>query len=521
MSYCQMMFMSLSESYVALLQKLPGIAGPIKRLTFRDKLMWTGIVLILYFVMAQVMVYGINPDNVARLSFLEILLGSSFGSIMTLSIGPIVTASIVLQLMVGSKLIPWDLGTDMGRTMFQGTQKLAAIGLSFVEAFVYVAFGAVPAASPALFPIVVLQLALGGVLVIFMDELISKWGFGSGVGLFIVAGVSKTIVVRMFNPLTESGLLPNIPATMPAGAIPSAIISLMGGQLVNVVITILPVIATVIVFLLVIYANGIKVEIPLAFGSVRGFGRRWPLRFFYTSNIPVILVAALLANIQLMGRIASQNPGLSWLGTFDSSGNVSGGLLLFMSPPTSSATAGMMVFIGLFAIIGVVAAYLTKKDAIKFTAGFAVLGGISWFGMLAGLGLTGLLAIPPIDIIRMLTYAGFMIGGSMIFSYFWMNTAGMDPANVAKQIQDTGMQIPGYRRDIRIIERVLGRYIPALTIMGGAAIGALAAYADFTLALGTGTGILLATMIVFQMYEQIAQQHMEDMHPAFRRLIGK
>ena len=92
---------------------------------------------------------------------------------------------------------------------------------------------------------------------------------------------------------------------------------------------------------------------------------------------------------------------------------------------------------------------------------------------------------------------------------------------VANQIHSTGMQIPGYRRDIRIIEKVLSRYIPPLAVLGGAAVGFLAAFADFTNALGTGTGLLLATMIVFSLYEELATQHMEDMHPALRKLMGQ
>jgi preprotein translocase subunit SecY len=97
----------------------------------------------------------------------------------------------------------------------------------------------------------------------------------------------------------------------------------------------------------------------------------------------------------------------------------------------------------------------------------------------------------------------------------------MDAKSVAEQISSIGMQIPGYRSDIRIIESVLQRYIPALTILGGMSVGFLAAFADFTNALGTGTGLLLSTMIVQQLYEDIAVHHMEDMHPAFRKFMGK
>ena len=166
-------------------------------------------------------------------------------------------------------------------------------------------------------------------------------------------------------------------------------------------------------------------------------------------------------------------------------------------------------------------AYFTKKRVWKIGLVFALLGGIAWYALVSSLGMTALLIINSGDLARMLTYSLFMIGGSVIFSVFWVATAGMDSRSVAEQIQSTGMQIPGYRRDIRVIERVLNRYIPGLAVLGGAAVGFLAAFADFTGALGTGTGILLATMIIYNLYEELAMQHMEDMHPAVRRLLGK
>jgi len=513
--------MGLEDSYIGLLKRLPGITEPIKRMTFRDKLKWTGIILFIYFVMSQVTIYGIAPSGYEYLEYLQILLGSTFGSLITLGIGPIVTASIILQLMVGSKIIPWDLTSDKGRTLFQGTQKLLAIILCVVEGWAYVVFGAIPALGPGFIPIVVLQLALGGWLIIFMDELISKWGFGSGVGLFIVAGVAKTIVIGAFNPLTQEGTLPST-GNYPGGMIPIAVMSLMERLPFQAFMAFLPILATVIVFFLVVYAQAIRVEIPLAFSSVRGFGRRWPLKFLYTSNIPVILIAALLANIQVFARILSQQGGNAWLGMFDSSGNPTGGLIYFLMVPRSDAIAGMMTSIGLFALLGALLVYFTRKSGgLKIVLGFGVIGGIAWFVGVSALGFTGLAAISVIDIVRIITYCMFLIGGSIVFSIFWVSTAGMDAKSVAGQIESTGMQIPGYRRDIRIIERVLNRYIPVLAVIGGAAVGFLAAFADFTNALGTGTGILLAVMIVYQLYEEIAMQHMEDMHPAVRRFFSK
>ncbi len=511
--------MGLQATYIGFLQRIPGITEPLERMSFKSKLKWTGIILLLFFMMGQITVYGVAPASFEQFKFLEIILGSSFGSLMSLGIGPIVTASIILQLLVGSKIIPWNLGTEEGKSMFQGTQKLLAIMFAFGEAVIYVVMGAVPAAAPSLIWIVILQLAFGGIIVIFMDEVISKWGFGSGISLFIVAGVSKTMIVRIFNPLTQAGGLPTA-GNPSAGIIPFMVTSIGSGELVSAMFAMLPIVATIIVFMLVVYANAIKVEIPLAFGSVRGFGRRWPLKYFYTSNIPVILIAALLANIQLFGRMMS-NQGLTWIAEFDSSNNIIGGLMLFLIPPRTQAITIVCIAIGLFALIGAIVAYITKKDAKKLVAGFSVAGILVWFLALSSMGLTSLLAISALDITRMLVYLLIMMGGAVLFSVFWVSTAGMDAKAVAGQIQSTGMQIPGYRRDPRIMERVLNRYIPVLAVIGGASVGFLAAFADFTNAIGTGTGILLATMIIYNLYEELATRHLEDMHPALRKLMAK
>jgi len=48
--------------------------------------------------------------------------------------------------------------------------------------------------------------------------------------------------------------------------------------------------------------------------------------------------------------------------------------------------------------------------------------------------------------------------------------------------------------------------------MGGAAIGLLAASTDLLGALVSGTAILLVIMIMFQFYQNIAQQHSVDMN---------
>ena len=109
---------------------------------------------------------------------------------------------------------------------------------------------------------------------------------------------------------------------------------------------------------------------------------------------------------------------------------------------------------------------------------------------------------------------------SVIFALFWVNTSGMDAGSQARNIMSSGLQIPGFRRDERVLEAVLKRYVTPLTVMGGAAIGILASVADLFGALVGGTAILLAIMIFYQLYQNIAQQHAVDMHPALKGMFG-
>jgi len=507
--------MSLSDIAAGVASKLPSVNKPVQRLNFKDKLKWTGLILVLFFLLGAIPIWGVDSSAIAHFEFLEIVFGSSFGSLLTLGIGPIVTASIILQLMVGSKIINWNLQSKEGKAKFMGTQKILAILFCIFEAIAYVVAGAIPPAAPGLsiMSIVILQLALGGFLVMFMDEVVTKWGFGSGISLFIAGGVSKTMFIRLLAPpvagLTEGGL------------IASFLSSLGLGQPLGAAIVMLPVISTLVVFTIVVFAQSMRIEIPVAFSLPFGkfASRRWPLKFIYTSNIPVILTAAVLANIQIVGRLL-HGRGITFLGEFDAStGQAISGFMYYITPHSSMSMLVITVLGGVLALVSALAASsILKKWVFRITTLGAVVGmSIGYFLVSSS---TTLPQITGIDIFSSIIYLLVMVIGSMIFSIFWVSTSGMDASSVAEQFRSSSIAIPGFRQDPRIVERVLQRYIPALSVMGGAFVGLLAGFADLTNALGTGTGILLTVMIVYQLYEQIAQQHMEDMHPALRKFMG-
>jgi len=160
---------------------LPEVKTPEEKQTLKKRLMWTGIVLLLFFLMGNIRLIGISGESLGgQLEAAQIILALKIGTLISAGIGPIVLSSIILQLLVGGGLIKLDLSNPAEKAQFAGTQKLLAIILSFVEGFFYLAGGYL-VANPGMFWIVLLQMALGSILLLYMDEVVSKYGIGSGI----------------------------------------------------------------------------------------------------------------------------------------------------------------------------------------------------------------------------------------------------------------------------------------------------------------------------------------------------
>ncbi len=506
--------------------RLPSVAKPGFALNFNTKSKWTVLILVLYFILGSITVFGVNPQAVAQFEFLEIVFGSKMGSLITVGIGPIVTASIILQLLVGSKVINWNTQTKEGKAKFSGAQKILAILFCFFEAGAFVLAGAVPAAQPFFTIFIILQLAAGGILIMFMDEVCSKWGFGSGVSLFIAAGVAKTILVRLFSPIDNFGNLFFVPGGDPTtvtGIIWKFIVSLSLGDPAAAFTSLLPFFALVLVFVIVVFAQSMKIQIPMAFTLPFGkfAARRWPLKFIYTSNIPVILTSAVIANIEVLGNILYQR-GLPLFGEFSNNQAVKGLSISYLLSSSQPPSLGLVAIVaGIFALLfAFFAMRILKKYVLRLSLAGGVIGAVLGYALLVALELPNLPLFDTLDIFHSFVYMIVTIIGAVIFSMFWVNTAGMDAHTVSEQFKSANIMIPGFRRDPRIIERVLERYIPALAVLGGAFVGFLAGYANMMNAIGTGTGILLTVMIIYQFYEQISAQHAEDMPPVVKKILG-
>jgi len=473
--------MKLGEIAERIAKYIPSITPPLYRLSFKEKLKWTSIVLILYIFLSYVPIVGLKLTPQAQY-FLTIqhLLGARFGSLLTLGIGPIVTAGIILQLLVGSKIINLDTTKPEGRKKFQTWEKVLAVFFCIIEAIAYVMFGPLTTTT-FLLPFVIFQIALGGFLVILMDDVIGKWGLGSGISLFIVTGISTQIFVRIFSPFPPSCSISNlalcIPSStnLPAGLFWQMLINFYSNNPTNAILALIPIVSTAIVFFIVIFVQGISVDIPLAFSAFRGFGRSWSLKLLYTSNIPVIFAWAFLANLQLLSHIGLtpvDGKMCGPLGCFDSNGNAVSGFAYYIYSPKNVASL--------------------------------VVEGIS-----------------TREILKILVYSLLMISLATIFSVIWVETSGMDAKSLSEQLSIIGMQIPGYRRDPRVIESVLNKYIPPLSVLGGLIVGVLAVIGDLLGAIGSGTGLLLSVMIIYNYYELIKNEDLEGAPEFVKKLMGE
>ncbi|MEK6878738.1 MAG: preprotein translocase subunit SecY, partial [Nanoarchaeota archaeon] len=148
---------------------LPEVSSPEeKKLGFNLKLKWTLIILAAFFILANIPLYGLSNNALERFKFLAIVLGTDFGSIISLGVGPIVMASIILQLLVGSKILNIDTSNPEGRKFFQGLQKLLVLAFVVFEALVYVLMKGLEAV-PGMSGILILQLIIAVSIALFVN----------------------------------------------------------------------------------------------------------------------------------------------------------------------------------------------------------------------------------------------------------------------------------------------------------------------------------------------------------------
>jgi len=312
------------------------------------------------------------------------------------------------------------------------------------------------------------QLFVAGIIVTLVDEVMSKgYGLGSGISLFIATNICETIVWKAFSPTTiNSGR-----GTEFEGAV-IALFYLLATRSDKVralreafyresLPNITNLLATIIIFGVVIYFQGFRVDIPVKSKSNRGVQGSYPIKLFYTSNMPIILQSALTTNVFMISQ------------------------MLYTRFPDN-------FLIQLFGI---------WKNYPNSGHQYAI-GGLAYY-----LSAPRSLTEAFVDPLHSIFYIIFVLGSCAFFSRMWVEFSGSSVNDVARQLQEQQLVVRGYRESS--LKKELNRYIPIAATFGGLCIGALSVFADFMGAIGSGTGILLAVTTIYQYFEIFAKEQVE------------
>jgi protein transport protein SEC61 subunit alpha len=293
--------------------------------------------------------------------------------------------------------------------------------------------------------LIIIQLVIAGVIVLLLDELLQKgYGIGSGISLFIAVNICENIVWKSFSPFTittEGGNVEYEGAIISAIHLlltkPNKISALQKAFYRSSSANLFNLITTIVVFLVVIYFQGFKYEIKITHKSDSSY-KTYPIKLFYSSNIPIILQTALVSNLyffsQMLYKRYKTNFLVKLLGQWQDveSGGHSipvGGLAYYISPP---------------------------RDILEIAR----------------------------DPFHTIFYITFILVSCALFSKTWIEVSGSGVNDVARNLKDQGYYIQGHREES--MKHYFNRYIPTAATFGGMCIGALTIFADFVGAIGSG-----------------------------------
>ncbi|MBI3741128.1 MAG: preprotein translocase subunit SecY, partial [Chloroflexi bacterium] len=260
----------------------------------RNKLLFTLLMLVVYRLAAHIPVPGVDPQNLSvlfrsnqLLGFLDLFSGGALSnfSVVAMGVYPYITASIIMQLLGG--IVPalqklQKEGGEAGRVRMNQYTHLLTVPLAALQGFAQAAV-LTQSNPPVLtkfglttFPLetisIILTLTAGTIFAMWLGELISEQGIGSGVSIIIFGGIVAAVPQRI-GQLVQSN---------PAGLIIFALI-------------------TVITIVGIIYIQEGSRRIPVHYGKqVRGMkmyggqSNAIPLRVNSAGMIPLIFAISIL-----------------------------------------------------------------------------------------------------------------------------------------------------------------------------------------------------------------------------------
>lgn len=453
--------------FKAIAPLVPEVASPDKNRppTFQDKLIWTGVALLLYLLASQIPLWGIVTSSSDPFYWMRHMMASNKGSLMELGISPIVTSGMIMQFLVALQVIEYDQTKEAERQLYQTFSKFVGIVFTVLQATLYVmvgSYGPWRELGMARAAIIIGQLSLSGLLVTFLDDMLTAgWGIGSGMNLFIASNICDSIFWRAFSlqsfnygrgSETEGAVFALIQQLLTKADKMRALKTAFfrpGPNLMSLM-------STALVFLLVIFFQGFRIDVPLV--HTRSKQRSsYPIKLFYTSTTPIMLQNSITTNLfflsQMLHKSYPANLVVRALGVWEVQPNggslAQSGLAYYLSPPFSMAEIA--------------------ADPVHFVV-----------------------------------YTAYMLTVCGLLSALWVGMGGQSAAEVSRQVRSQGMTIPGFRDDGT--QKYFERYIPIAARVGGVCLGMLAIVADLLGAVGSGSGILMVVGILGTLQEAFVRE---------------
>lgn len=462
---------------------LPEIEKPTHRIPKEEKALWTALALLIYMICSNLPLYGVLRTKTSDpFYWMRVILASNRGTLMELGVSPLVSTGMVLQLLAGAKVIEFREDDKEDRVLFTAAQKVVGLLTTLAMSVAYVMsgmYGDVSSIGMGNAMLIVGQLFMSGLVLLLLDEMLQKgYGYGSGISLFIAAHISETILWKAFSPTTIN--IGN--GTEFEGAVlaffhllivrPNKILAIREGLYRQHLPNLTNLLSTCLIFALCIYMQGWRVYLNVKLGRARGAEQKYPIKLFYTSNMPIILQTALVSNIYFISQMMYlKSPGSIWSKIVGSWAEAptnadqlipTGGLAYYVSPPTTLSAMFRDPFHAIF-------------------------------------------------------YLMFTLTACAIFGRMWTEVSGTSVRDVARKMRESQIVMKGHRDTATA--KVLSRYIPIAASLGGVCIGVLTVLADYMGAIGSGTGILLTVTIIYEFYEAFMAEN-QDMLKALGYKMG-
>lgn len=450
---------------------IPQVQKPGRSVPFQERIVWTTFALLIYLVSSHIPLFGILTSKIKDpLYWMRMMMASNRGTLMDLGISPIITSGMILQMLTSLDLVKVNYSVKEDEILYDAAQKFIAFILTFGQALTQVIAGFYGPSNQLGFMngvLLVVQLLFSGIIVVFLDELLQKgYGLGSGINLFIATNVCENIIWKALSPKAFN--------TARGVEFEGCLVSL-----VHVLFTrknkwvglkevlfrknlpnLSRLIITIIMFAVVIYLHGLRLELPTESLQVKGQIGRYPIKLLYASTMPVILQGYAISHITMMSK------------------------------------------------------FLFKRFSNVFLVRLFGVWGYDTFGN--EIPVSGLCYIlyPPENLSQImnrpfcfLIHACFMLLSSAFFSRAWIDVTDSNQHTAAQQLKNQRMTIRGVSE--QNLANYLGKYIPTAAFLGGFFIGLICMLSGIFDTIGSGSNIILTVSIIWQYIELFTKETMK------------